>query len=299
MAPVIRHPSRSENSQNDDETNNEKTNTGRKKNRPPIVNRSFRFHLPKSRVLDWDVNGKHNCAFMNSLSIFFPVGEQFFISSVKRHQYAVPKDSKLYGEMRSFVQQESTHSREHELYNEALRQHAPVGIMEFIVEVVLSFFAIWPRRFSMGGTAALEHLTSTLSHTILCDLSQLKNSEPHYVALWRWHSHEEIEHKAVAFDVYTAAYGRGPLSYALRMITFIYSYVFFMMIFIPFFIYISYKSGILFDLKGWLFFFRFHWGQNGALRRVMPLLFDYIRPGFHPWDHDNSNLLLPLPDPPS
>lgn len=32
---------------------------------------------------------------------------------------------------------------------------------------------------------------------------------------------------------------------------------------------------------------RFLWGKPGVLRKMIPEWFDYFRPGFHPWDHDN------------
>jgi predicted metal-dependent hydrolase len=35
----------------------------------------------------------------------------------------------------------------------------------------------------------------------------------------------------------------------------------------------------------------FGWAQSGMLRRIMPLLVDFFRPGFHPWHHDNESLL--------
>jgi predicted metal-dependent hydrolase len=33
------------------------------------------------------------------------------------------------------------------------------------------------------------------------------------------------------------------------------------------------------------------WGKNGTFSSLIPTWLDYFRPGFHPWDKDNSELI--------
>ena len=84
---------------------------------------------------------------------------------------------------------------------------------------------------------------AVLAHTIICDDSVLTNSEPRYTALWNYHSLEESEHKAVAFDVYTRAYGRGTRAWIRRVAGFVIAMTIFLSLFFPVFIYMVYVAG--------------------------------------------------------
>jgi predicted metal-dependent hydrolase len=161
--------------------------------------RSPRFRLPASRVLDWHPDGPHVVAFNNALSVFFPVGENFFIDSVRAHAHVVPEGSHLAQQVQAFCNQEAFHSREHELYNDALRPYLPVALTEGTLGAVLWFFKKVSWALCLSGTVGLEHMTSTLGATLLMDAgSATEGCEPHFQALWRWHALEECEHKAVS-----------------------------------------------------------------------------------------------------
>ena len=230
-----------------------------------------------------------------SLSLFFPLGEHFFIDSVRRHRELIAAGSPLDAAVAAFCRQEAFHSREHEAYNGALRPHMAVGAVEAVVGAVLAPFRAGPRCLALAGTAGLEHLTAVLGHTLLCDEALLAGSEPHYAALWRWHAYEETEHKAVAFDVYEAAYGRGVAAYTLRIAAYLIAMAIFFALFLPVFLYTCACAGCLLDGAGWRRLAHLQWAPPapgaGALRRIVPLLFHYLRPGFHPWQHENSGLL--------
>ena len=51
------------------------------------------------------------------------------------------------------------------------------------------------------------------------------------------------------------------------------------------------KSGGLLNLKGWWKVAKLTVGRPGVLRRALPDWFDFFRPGFHPWMHDNREFL--------
>ena len=261
--------------------------------------RSYDFAVPVSRALNWDGHCRASTTFTNTLSLFFPAGEQFFIRAVQRCLRTLPAPGlppAAAAAVRAFVAQEALHSREHEAYNAALQQHyggAALGALDAIVGAVLAFFDAGPRALALAGTVGLEHLTAALGHTLLVEPDLYANAEPRFAALWLWHAYEETEHKAVAFDVYTAVYGKGPFAWALRCVAFIIAMVIFAMLFLPAYIGMLAGAGCLFDITGWRTLLRLHWaGQGkGVLRRIVPLLLDFFRYDFHPWDHDNRALL--------
>ncbi len=156
--------------------------------------RNYHFHLPADRVLSWHGAGLHATAFNNALSVFFPLGETFFIHAVKRYMHVVPQGSQLQLDVEAFVGQEAIHSREHDAYNAALRPHYWVSLIEGVLWCVLFPFECVP-PLALAGTVALEHLTASLGHLLVSDESLMTQSEPHFAELWYWHAVEETEHK--------------------------------------------------------------------------------------------------------
>jgi predicted metal-dependent hydrolase len=148
-------------------------------------------------VLNWHPDGPHVTAFNNALSVFFPVGENFFIDSVRAHARVVVPGTPLAEQVAAFCKQEAFHSREHELYNDALRPYLPVAATEGLLGVVLGFFKRVSWALCLSGTVGLEHMTSTLGATLVMDAPHTEGVEPHFEALWKWHALEECEHKAV------------------------------------------------------------------------------------------------------
>src|SRR5215213_9759343 len=67
----------------------------------------------------WCAGDAFRTALFNALSMSFPVGEQFFIDSVRDGFKALPADrqGRFRDEVQGFVGQEATHRRLHSLYN--------------------------------------------------------------------------------------------------------------------------------------------------------------------------------------
>ena len=145
------------------------------------------------------------------------MGERFFINSVRAYRDQIT-DPELKKAVTAFIGQEAMHGREHEEYNSALFAVAPIAPkFEKLVESILNSLSKHaPKAFSLSGTIALEHFTALLADGVLSDSRVSGGADPDYAALWVWHSLEETEHKAVAFDVYEAVMGKGVGAYALR-----------------------------------------------------------------------------------
>lgn len=249
--------------------------------RGPVVRRmGFRFDdLPRH----WFMGHPVHTAVVNALSLLFPAGERFFIRSVKHYEGAVA-DPALRAAMRAFYGQEANHQKEHLSANAALEAQG------FELESFLSrwervaFEVVEPRfpaHLRLAATAAAEHFTATLAEIALRD-RVLDAAHPAMRDLLFWHAAEEIEHKAVAFDVLQAVDPR----YRTRVLGF------------------AIVSTVL--AWGWFVGTRHLLKQDAGPRPAMPSearrrlprvalrvgrsLLDYLRPGFHPDQQDNRGI---------
>ena len=97
------------------------------------VRRNLKFGLPAGKALSWNPGGLHISQFYNTLSIFFPAGERFFIQSVRNYRQEIT-DAHLKEQVSAFIGQEGFHTREHEEYNEALvAAGMPIEAMDAVV----------------------------------------------------------------------------------------------------------------------------------------------------------------------
>jgi predicted metal-dependent hydrolase len=152
----------------------------------------------------------------NGLNLVFPDGERFFIESVRSHMDRID-DPQLQRQIRGFFGQEGRHAHEHERYFDTLEAQG-YEIRGFLRR--FKSFTRWstrwlpaPLRLSM--TAGAEHYTATLGALALSD-GFIDGAHPVMRNLIVWHATEEIEHKAVAYDVLQATHP----SVALRWVGF-------------------------------------------------------------------------------
>jgi predicted metal-dependent hydrolase len=246
------------------------------------------FELEHVLTTDWHSNDPFKTAFFNALSLTFPVGEKYFIDSVRHFQKDIT-DPKLTQEIRGFIGQEAIHRREHMKYNEIMCNARGYKGQEFeaILQRRINERDIASPYTRLMETAAFEHLTAILAYALLSDDAFLEGADPTLVGMWRWHAIEEAEHKAVTFDVYKAMGGdMEKLKAALP--------------------YVSYQflkdllDGIWMMLKAtndhhnpmvWARGLNWLFGTTGVLRKLYPAWKDFQRIDFHPWNHDTRNLI--------
>lgn len=255
------------------------------------IRRNLKFGLPKGKALTWNPAGEHVTQFYNTLSIFFPAGERFFIQSVRNYREEIT-DEHLKAQISAFIGQEGFHTREHEEYNDALRAAGmPIDQLDNIVVNILDTVKKLPRPMQLAVTVALEHLTAVLGDMLLRNEFLLEDAEPHYAAIWNWHAIEETEHKAVCFDAYEQVVGKDAAAYGLRVFAFVLANLIFWSLFLPFYTRMVSKSGCVLNLRGWLKVANLLVGKPGIMRGMLPDWLDFFRPGFHPWMHDNRHFL--------
>lgn len=255
--------------------------------------RDLDFEVPAERVQDWVGDGSvHFTHLMNTMSLVIPVGERFFIDAV-RHYRDQLSDPELKQAATAFIGQEAMHGREHDDYNAKMFKRLPSAeVFERRVKSLLDWFQYnTGPSFRLSGTIALEHLTAIMANGLLQDDRVTANAEPGYHALWRWHALEETEHKGVAYDVWEATQGNGPKAYAIRAFGLVLATAIFWGMVIPHYVGFIRDERKLSDLKGWRSLWKMGFGQVGFLRKMARPWFSYFRPGFHPWDDDNSHFL--------
>lgn len=187
-----------------------------------IPRRDIHFPLGERHDPDWFGGCPYMSAYCDGLSIFFPNGERFFVRSVAHYLPRLKSSPGLRDDIRGFMAQEAMHTREHEVYNERLRELGyPVDTMDKRVTDTVA--RVKGPLYQLALTVAAEHLTATLAHLVLRDGRVLSGASEGYRDLWTWHSLEEMEHKGVAFDVYRAVTAdlSGWQRYALRCTTLI------------------------------------------------------------------------------
>jgi uncharacterized protein len=250
--------------------------------------RNLRFETEATVPRHWLGGRRSVTAFFDNLSIFFPVGERFFVKSVRAHERFV-KDPELLAAVRAFCGQEGIHGREHEKYNRMLAgQGYPAEEMERRVARLLTFVSrALPIRSQLAATCALEHFTALMGQLILANRKTLEDAEPTMAALWRWHAAEENEHKAVAYDVFVASGG----TYLERVTLMALASVVFWAKVVEHQGRMMKVDGTLLSAREWSRLVRFLFVEPGGMGRVVRLYFEYYRPGFHPNDIDSDALL--------
>jgi hypothetical protein len=150
----------------------------------------------------------------NGVNLLFPLGERFFVRSVRRYEDKV-KSPTLRAAIKAFYAQEGRHAQLHERQFETLREQgfeidAFMRRYQFVAYDVVE--KACPAALSLATTAALEHFTAIMAEDAFRE-GHLDQAHPVMRKLLLWHAAEEIEHKDVAFDVLM---DQHP-SYALRM----------------------------------------------------------------------------------
>lgn len=240
--------------------------------------RDFRFPISSS-PRDWHGQGPAVSAYFDQLSVFFPLGERFFVRSVKHYQSQLT-DPRLREEVAAFCAQEGHHGREHVAYNDRLAQQGlPIAGLERIVRFLLgvSMKLFSPRR-QLAVTCALEHFTSVMGEFILAKPEALDGSDPTMRSLWRWHAAEENEHRSVAFDVYKAV---GGTFFERCRVMLVVSLFFWSLVVMQQLVFMA-QRGFLFSVREHWRLFKFCFVNPGALSALVRPYLSYFRRDFHP-----------------
>ncbi|TVL92325.1 metal-dependent hydrolase [Streptomyces sp. SAJ15] len=167
---------------------------------------------------------------INVLHLLLPAGERWFVKVFKE---ALPlvDDPVLLKEVKGFMGQEATHSVQHShvldhladqgldttpytrrvewMFDRLLGERPPLGLPLTDREWL---------RYRLSLIAAIEQFTAVLGDWVLrAEALDRADCDPVMLDLLRWHGAEEVEHRAVAFDMYQHCGGSGLPRYARRV----------------------------------------------------------------------------------
>ena len=259
--------------------------------------RDLHFLPPADRICDWHKEGPNVTQFMNALSLLFPAGERMFIDAVRSYRDQIP-DPDLKKAATAFIGQEAMHSREHIEYNELMAQ---AGLPAHKLDQFTWNLLDWikqrsPKSLPLAATIALEHYTALMGDMLLRYPEMMAGSQEDFERMWRWHALEEVEHKAVAYDVYEKCIGRGPRNWAERTFAMSLATALFWPVLLSFYWQMT-QADEKCRKEGWrghLKMLNFTLGKQGFIRRMVPEWLSYFQYSFHPWQQNNAHLLAEL-----
>lgn len=250
----------------------------------------------------WAAGDAFLTAYYNALSMSFPVGEQFFIDSVRKGLAALPEAerARFEPEVRGFIGQEATHRRVHQLFNAHLEKQGLVNVwQQRITHRLRRLEGVNPRAW-VGLTAATEHFTAILAEHMLAHREQMAGTEARLQTLWLWHASEETEHRSVAFDLYRALGGNER--WRLRLFHYV-TYRFLTDLLLQTLSNLR-RDGTLWRRSTWASGWRHLFGPGGVVRELRRPWARYRRADFHPdqqdaepalrWLRANADVAVPL-----
>jgi predicted metal-dependent hydrolase len=260
----------------------------------PIRHFDFKFS-PDELDVKFFMQKEWATAYFAALSIFLTYGEELVIETARHHRDQI-KDPILKQRLTSLIGQEAIHSKVHEEYNETMiPNNLPVQLYRFLAEQVFNnTFLKFPQPLKLSMMAGIEHFTAVFAQYAMTHQDIFNHSlDEKTRALWLWHMLEESEHKDIAYDTYQVL----SANYSLRILGFFIALITLGVgvgagaLFLPFLRRPQNTLSLSFwrEAKGsWNLLFGL---KDGVFGSSLGHIFDYLRPSFHPNDHDTSELL--------
>lgn len=255
---------------------------------------------PRSPLIDWNKgfekcwNGNPSATHVfNVLSFLFPQGERFFIKVIrevsKKHSQSLTPE--LQKDIRGFLHQEATHTKHHQLYNNNLEKQGYVnvayGYVDCLERMAHKYYSPVQK---LAFVCAYEHYTAILGNYILKSPDVLAAAPKEMSLMWQWHAAEEVEHKAVSFDLYKSVGG----SWLRRVLVFLFVSLDFLVVFSRLYLNMLWRDGALNIKVLHKTLFQstaFFWGRKGVGWHLLFHGVKYFSPSFHPWNQDNKALI--------
>jgi predicted metal-dependent hydrolase len=256
-----------------------------------ITPRDRRFGREAATPRLWHGGRVEATAIYNALSSTFPVGEAYFVESVRAVRHGAPP--KLAEEIKAFTTQEAIHSREHDAFNKrAAEAGYDLSKLERRVEERLAVARARGPIANVAATMALEHFTAILAHQLLANPAHLAGADPETAELWRWHACEEIEHKGVAYDTWLwATRDWAPFKrWKVKAKIMLYVTRNFLVDRTAGSLELMRQDGVT-GLSAWWMLLTYLWVKPAMFRKIAGAWFKYFLPGFHPWNEDDRHLL--------
>ncbi len=253
----------------------------------------FAFDQVPTSDLVWSRTHPDFSIFINALGVHVPHFERFLVAVLreirdeKNGDLASPQ---LVKDVQAIIGQEAYHAFNFEAWTRRLNAHylRLPAIDAHAKNYFLRALETGSRKFKVGFVAGYETFTFLAGMIILDRYDQyMRDADPTIRALWVWHQVEEVEHGAVAFDVYKACYGEHEW-YRRQMVLLAFMHI----VWETFKCYAEmirvegYYRKPWRAIKAWFFFARFGFDLGYA---ALPVLSASYHPRTHPLCNEQQN----------
>lgn len=227
----------------------------------------------------WAAEDPFLTGVLNTYGVLVPRNEAFYISTIRAVEGRVREPS-LSARVDRFIRQEAQHGAAHHrmlavLDAQGYRFRTAAKWVNAVVYGITE--RALPLRVRMSMVACIEYVNAYVGHEVLSQ-RMLDGSDPTLRAMYEWHFAEEIEHRAVAYDVFQALSSRWVLRVAGVALT------------VPLFYllltlgsaWFAAQDRSLFTTRWWRGAWGHLFGRHRMVRRSARHLWAYLKPSFHP-----------------
>jgi predicted metal-dependent hydrolase len=139
-----------------------------------------------------------------------------------------------------------------------------------------------PKSATLADTAAAEHMTAIMAHSFFERKEVLEQADPRMRAMFAWHAMEEIEHKAVAFDVMQKIAKVGYFRRIFAMLVVTLGFNIHSLLITRYMLHVDGIRGwrrVKMMAKGMWWLYK----PGGLYLSILGHYIQYFKPGFHPW----------------
>lgn len=245
-----------------------------------ITARRFTASLPGDIPRHWLSGNEVVSSLLNAYTILVPANEAFYIRTLNA---CLPRmqDETLRTRCQAFIRQEAQHGVAHKRYWENLDAQGyryrtfERAVDRGIFRVMDRVAPLWLR---VSLVSCVEHINAYLGYEFLTQ-SILEDADPRMRDLMEWHFAEEVEHRAVAFDLLQAISPR----YSVRVLGAVMTTTLFYLLLGGMATWLLAQDRVLWRRATWRQVAH-HFGRGHHMaRRTAGHLINYLRPRFHPF----------------
>ena len=244
-----------------------------------ITARRFTAMLPLDIPRHWLPGNEVVSSLLNAYTILVPANEAFYIRTLNACLPRMP-DGALRARCQAFIRQEAQHGVAHKRYWDNLdaQGYAYRGLERAVDRGIFrAMDRVAPLWLRVSLVSCVEHINAYLGYEFLTQ-SILADADARVRDLMEWHFAEEIEHRAVAFDLLQAV---SP-HYPVRVLGAVMTTTLFYLLLTALAASLLAQDRRLWRMATWGQLVHHLGAGHGMARRTFRHLRDYLRHGFHP-----------------